>query len=77
MDERSSFLGRGWSFPPRFINGGVQMSEDEADIQASLHVLFGTAPGERFLHPDYGLDMRALMFEPFSKIGRASCRERV
>lgn len=77
MDDRSSFLGRGWSFPPRFINGGVQMSEDEADIQASLHILFGTAPGERFLHPDYGLDMRALMFEPFSTTLRSDLKDRI
>lgn len=61
-----SFLGRGWSFPPVFTGGGVQMTEDEADIDASLRILFGTAPGERFLHPDYGLDMHELLFEPLT-----------
>ena len=46
MSERNeryqSFLGTGWSFPPRFIGGGVMMSADEADIHESLILLFGT-----------------------------------
>mgnify|MGYP000918148329 FL=1 len=49
MSEPSSFLGRGWAFPPAFASGGARMTEDEADIDASLRILFGTTPGERFL----------------------------
>ncbi len=71
-----SFLGRGWSFPPRFEGNGVAMTEDEADIQASLQVLFGTTPGERFLVPKYGLDMHELMFEPMSTTMRALLTDR-
>ena len=66
MSEPSSFLGRGWAFPPAFASGGARMTEDEADIDASLRILFGTTPGERFLQPKYGLDMHELMFEPLS-----------
>jgi phage baseplate assembly protein W len=64
----SSFLGTGWSFPPEFIPeiGEVVMTEDEADIDASLRILFGTAIGERFLNPNYGLDMHDMLFEPMS-----------
>ena len=70
----SSFLGIGWSFPPRFVAapsgagattlGQVAMSADETDIEESLRILFGTAAGERFLVPKYGLDMHELLFEP-------------
>lgn len=65
-DVYVSFLGTGWSFPPRFVGSGVQMSVDEQDIHESLQVLFGTAAGERFLRPDFGLAMHDLMFEPIT-----------
>ena len=34
----TDFLGRGWSFPPRFdrAGGGVGMVADEQDIEESL-----------------------------------------
>ena len=72
-----SFLGTGWSFPPSFNAGGVVMTADEADIQASLQILFGTTPGERFLVPKYGLDMHELMFEPMSTSMRTLLTDRV
>ena len=47
--RRLCLLPRHWlSFPPTFSGGGVVMTADEADIHASLQILFGTAPGERF-----------------------------
>ncbi|NQD38311.1 GPW/gp25 family protein [Permianibacter sp. IMCC34836] len=63
-----SFLGTGWSFPPTFHadSGEVAMTVDEADIAASLQILFGTIRGERFLNPKYGLNLRELLFEPLS-----------
>jgi hypothetical protein len=77
MSDERAFLGRGWSFPPSFANGRVRMTEDEADIQASLRILFGTAPGERFLQPKFGLDMRELMFEPLSTTLRTVLKDRI
>jgi phage baseplate assembly protein W len=64
----TSFLGTGWSFPPEFMLeiGEVVMTADEADIDASLRILFGTAVGERFLNPNYGLNMHDMLFEPMS-----------
>lgn len=69
IDEpTASILGRGWSFPPEFTveTGEVAMTSDQEDIEASLRILFGTALGERFLNPKYGLDMHELLFEPMS-----------
>jgi uncharacterized protein len=64
----TSFLGRGWSFPPQFLleTGEVAMTADEEDIHASLKILFGTAIGERLFEPEYGLDMQEMLFEPIS-----------
>ncbi len=65
--EPHSFLGLGWSFPPEFSpDGSVVMTSDVADIEASLRILLGTTQGERFLNPDFGLDLHALVFEPLS-----------
>jgi phage baseplate assembly protein W len=77
LDTYTSFLGRGWSFPPSFAGDGVKMSVDEADIHESLQILFGTAAGERFLQPDYGLDLHELMFEPVSTTLRTFLADRV
>jgi phage baseplate assembly protein W len=74
----TSFLGTGWSFPPRFVaGGGVAMVSDEDDIRESLHVLFGTSAGERFLRPRYGLDMHELLFEPITTTLRTFILDRV
>lgn len=77
--DTASFLGRGWSFPPEFIQGAgdVVMTEEQADIDASLRVLFGTAAGERFLVPTYGLDMHELQFEPMSTSMRTFLHDRI
>ena len=65
LEPTTSFLGRGWSFPPQFeLNAGeLRMTEDEKDIEDSLKILLGTTAGERLLHPKYGLNMQDYLFE--------------
>ena len=72
-----SFLGTGWSFPPRFAGGGVAMAADDVDIHESLVLLFGTTAGERLFEPKYGLDMHELMFEPMSTTMRTLLLDRI
>lgn len=75
---QASFLGRGWGFPPEFLaNGDVVMTEEVADIEASLKILFGTVLGERFLVPTYGLNMQELLFEPMSTTLRTLLKDRI
>jgi uncharacterized protein len=78
-DLPPSFLGRGWSFPPQFVEhtGEVLMTADEADIAASLEILFRTTLGERFLVPAYGLDMHEAIFEPMSTTMRTFLKDRM
>lgn len=75
----TSFLGTGWSFPPQFVRetGSVRMTSDEEDIRASLIILLGTAAGERFLNPEYGIDMHALLFESLSTTMQTYLKDRV
>jgi phage baseplate assembly protein W len=77
MDDIPLFLGCGFGFPPSFSNGQARMVEDEADIQESLSILFGTAPGERVLNPKFGLDLSPLLFEPLGTTLRTLLEDRI
>lgn len=61
-----SFLGTGWGFPPEFIksSGTVKMTSGEEDIHKSLEILFSTEFGERLLEPNYGCNLKTIVFEP-------------
>ncbi|KAF5035376.1 25-like lysozyme [anaerobic digester metagenome] len=65
MEQNKSFLGRGWSFPPKFNRSlrSVEMLEYETDIASSLEVLLGTMRGERVMLPQYGCNLDELVFE--------------
>ncbi|MDR6570907.1 MULTISPECIES: GPW/gp25 family protein [Chitinophaga] len=60
-----SFLGTGWSFPPSFDkpNASVLMVSDVADIEESIRIILSTIPGERTMLPDFGCNIRKLVFE--------------
>jgi len=81
QERYTSFLGTGWSFPPEFVAGEqagqVVMTPDEADVDASLRILFGTATGERFLHPKYGLDMHELLFDAIGTTMKTYLEDRI
>lgn len=64
-----TFLGRGWSFPPRFdprTKEAVMVSA-EHDIAESLRILLSTTPGERVMLPAYGCGLRRMVFESVSE----------
>ncbi len=59
-----SFLGRGWSFPPRFdADQRLVLCEDVPDIEESLRILFGTRRGERVMQHAYGTLLHQFVFE--------------
>jgi phage baseplate assembly protein W len=67
--DNNGFLGRGWSFPPRFdlTTGEASMVAAEQDIRESLHILLTTLPGERLMVPRYGCALHGLIFETLSQ----------
>jgi phage baseplate assembly protein W len=44
----------------------IKASFDLAAIRNSFQNLFGTVPGQRFLFPTYGLDLRGFLFDPIT-----------
>lgn len=64
MEADISFLGTGWSFPPEFsIRAGVRMVSAEEDIRQSLHIVLGTAAGERVMRPAFGAGLKQQVYE--------------
>ena len=69
MDQAiNTFLGRGWSFPPSFdrINNANQMASDLTDIEESIRIILGTTPGERMMQPQFGCQIKRVVFEQIS-----------
>ena len=60
----AGFLGTGWSFPPRFSQGGaeVQTVSGVHDIHESLQILVNTSLGERIMHEDFGCSLQDHVF---------------
>ncbi len=63
-NTNKSFLGSGWSFPPRFAHSeaGLELSHDENDIAESIFILLSTQPGERVMNPAFGCDLHSQVF---------------
>jgi phage baseplate assembly protein W len=73
-----AFLGQGWAFPVQpDETGDVAMSAYEADIHQAIHIILGTAPGERVMRPDFGAGLHELVFEPINTTTMALVRHRV
>lgn len=68
-NTETSFLGKGWSFPPAFSKNGrdVESVSEHQDIQQSLQILLGTSQDERIMREDFGCDLQRFMFEEISQ----------
>jgi len=77
MDNK--FLGSGWSFPPKFFDGGanVQTVSGEEDIQQSLQVILTTSLQERLMHFDFGCNLKDFLFETMSQGVMSDIKEAV
>jgi phage baseplate assembly protein W len=78
MTTDTSFLGRGWSFPPSFQRGaGVQMLDGEDDIRSSLEILLSTRIGERVMQPEYGCNTDRMVFESMTTGFQTSMKNQI
>ena len=59
------FLGQGLAFPLQ-VNpkGEIALARGERDIEQSIRIILGTAPGERVMRPEFGCRARELLFAP-------------
>lgn len=55
----------------------IKVDYDESAIRNSLRNLFNTRPGQRFLFPEYGLDLYQFVFEPISENNAQLIGERI
>lgn len=64
MNDSTSFLGKGWAFPPDFFgdDNPTHMVSHFEDIRQSLIILLSTRTGERVHRPDYGTDLHLYQF---------------
>lgn len=62
MALEDPFIGQGWSFPPRFANGEVELTAGQQSITESLRVIVGTQMGQRLMRPDFGCGMDGEVF---------------
>jgi phage baseplate assembly protein W len=64
----TSFLGKGWGFPPTFhcTTGGVDMLEGKEDVESSLRIIIATEVGERVMQPTFGCGLRQFVFDPLT-----------
>lgn len=69
MENNASFLGKGWSFPPCFTEGGgdLDMVEGAEDISQSLQILLSTRMSERVMMGEFGCDLTRYQFEEINQ----------
>ncbi len=61
------FWGVGWRFPLQIEKDGagkerVALARHEAAIRESIWIILGTSRGERVMRPDFGCDIKRLIF---------------
>jgi phage baseplate assembly protein W len=61
-----AFLGVGWSFPVKPVNGGLTFASYETDIEQAIPIILLTEPGERPMLPQFGAGLRRFVFQPSS-----------
>jgi hypothetical protein len=65
--QGKAFLGVGFAFPPAATaSGDLATAAYETDIQQSIRIILGTAPGERVMRTDFGAGLKQLLFEPMN-----------
>lgn len=59
------FIGAGWAFPLRTdATGSIALVAREQEIEESIHLILGTAYGERPMRPEFGCGIHEYVFAP-------------
>ena len=67
-------LGRGWRYPVGVDRDGtVSTSAYERNIEESIEIILGTAPGERVMRPEFGCAIHDLVFSPNNAETSSKC----
>ncbi|MGH8899274.1 MAG: GPW/gp25 family protein [Egibacteraceae bacterium] len=59
------FIGAGWAFPLRTdATGSIALVTSVQEIEESIHLILGTAHGERPMRPEFGCGIHDYVFAP-------------
>ncbi len=73
-----AFLGTGWAFPTTAApTGESALVSYEDDVRQAIHIILGTARGERVMRPDFGAGLQELVFEPINTTTMALAQHHV
>src|SRR5262245_623832 len=61
-----SFLGVGWAFPLRPVDGRLRFASYDERVEQAIGIILLTSPGERVMLPQFGAGLRKWVFEPNS-----------
>jgi phage baseplate assembly protein W len=57
------FVGAGWAFPMRTdATGRIALVSGDREIEESMRLILGTAPGERPMRPEFGCGIHSYVF---------------
>lgn len=66
-NQARAYLGKGLSFPLGMnIQGTLQLSAQERNIEESIGIILGTKLGERVYRPNFGSRLFELVFAPMN-----------
>jgi Bacteriophage baseplate protein W len=78
MNDDARLFGQGISFPPRVgPDGRIAWSAGPDNIREAIQVVLLTEPGERIQLPEFGGQLRALLFEPNTVATRRIVQEQI
>ena len=67
QDQQKAYLGTGWASPLRVnLQGSIQLSSAERNIEESIWLILRTDLGERVYRPDFGSRLSELAFAPMN-----------
>lgn len=67
FDDQPDLIGSGFGSPLRVtVQGGIQLSAAEPNIEESIVIILRTSLGERVYRPNFGCRLSELVFEPLN-----------
>ena len=61
----TDFLGKGFAYPlDLHAQKGIKVSRQAQKIKESIRIILGTQYGERLMRPNFGCNLRSLVFAP-------------
>lgn len=75
--DAKAFLGRGWAFPVALADSRMQLVEYDEDVRQAVLIILQTNYHERVMRPDFGANLRALVYQPLNTTTLSLARHQV